>query len=234
MTLGKMPEAISHYEHALRINPDYAEAHYNLGIALAQTGKIEEAIAHYEQALRINPDSAEPHINLGIALGQTGKIEEAIAHFQQALRINPDLAEAHLNLGVALVKLGKPNDAIRHYEQALRIKPNDPQTLDHLGWLLATQEPAEGGDPVRAVALAQQACQLTDDRVATHLDTLAAAYAAASRFSDAVVAAEKALALARAGGPPRMAEEIASRLQLYRDGHAYRQADDVTKRPPAN
>jgi tetratricopeptide (TPR) repeat protein len=53
-----MPEAIDHLEQAVRITPDFAEAHYNLGNALAQVGRVPEALEHYEQALRINPDLA--------------------------------------------------------------------------------------------------------------------------------------------------------------------------------
>ena len=71
--LGRIQEAIAHYEQALRIKPDYAEAHNNLGIALAQTGKIEDAIGQYEQALRIKPDYAEAHYNLGNALAASGQ-----------------------------------------------------------------------------------------------------------------------------------------------------------------
>ena len=70
---GKVEEAIAHYEQALRIKPDYAEAHNNLGIALAQAGRIEEAIAHFEQALRIKPDYAEAHCNLGNVFLQKGR-----------------------------------------------------------------------------------------------------------------------------------------------------------------
>ncbi len=55
---GKREEAIEHYQQALRIKPDFAEAHVDLGMALAQTGKIEEAIAHFEQALELRPDYA--------------------------------------------------------------------------------------------------------------------------------------------------------------------------------
>ena len=56
---GRVQEAIQHYEQALRINPDYAVAHYNLGVALEQAGRMPEAIQHYEQALRIKPDFVE-------------------------------------------------------------------------------------------------------------------------------------------------------------------------------
>jgi tetratricopeptide (TPR) repeat protein len=62
--LGEVQEAIEHWEQALRIKPDYADAHYNLGIALEQTGKIQEAIQHYEQALRIQPDFVQAQSNL--------------------------------------------------------------------------------------------------------------------------------------------------------------------------
>ena len=62
--LGKAPEAIEHYEQALRIRPDFAEAHYNLGVALERVGRPQEAIGHYEQALRIKPDYAEARNSL--------------------------------------------------------------------------------------------------------------------------------------------------------------------------
>jgi tetratricopeptide (TPR) repeat protein len=157
-----------------------------------------------------------------------------ITHYAQTAIDIPDLAATHENLGNALLLLGNRQEAISHYEQALRIKPNYPEALNEFAWLLATRESAEGGDPIRAVALAQQACQLTHYREAWYLDTLAAAYAAASRFTDAIATAETALELARAGGQSRMAGQIESRLKLYRDGRAYREAADATKLPPAN
>jgi tetratricopeptide (TPR) repeat protein len=56
MGQGKLQEAIIHYEQALRIKPDLAETHYNLGLALEYTGRVQEAIQHYERALCIKPD----------------------------------------------------------------------------------------------------------------------------------------------------------------------------------
>ena len=50
---------MGHWEQALRVQPNFAEAHYNLGVALEQTGKLKEAIGHYEQALQIKPDFTE-------------------------------------------------------------------------------------------------------------------------------------------------------------------------------
>ncbi len=226
--VGRIDEAIAHYEQALRINPDFAEAHYNLGNALTRLGRIPEAIAHYEQALRINPDYAKAHGKLGIALDQVGKTEEAIAHYEQALRIKPDFAEAHCNLGNALVRLGRLPEAMRHWDQALESKPDYAEAENNLAWLLATLAPADGGDPVRAVTLAEGACKLTNNQVAGYLDTLAVAYAAAGRFNDAITTAQQAIGLASSAGQTRMVSEIETRLELYRAGRAYRAPASVT------
>jgi len=56
---GRIREAIEHYERAVQLKPDFAEAHCNLGGALWQAGKVNDAIGHYEQALRIKPDLTE-------------------------------------------------------------------------------------------------------------------------------------------------------------------------------
>jgi len=57
----------------LRIDPGYAEAHNNLGIALARKGRIEDAVVHFREALRIRPDFVGAHNNLKKALTLQGK-----------------------------------------------------------------------------------------------------------------------------------------------------------------
>jgi tetratricopeptide (TPR) repeat protein len=99
----------------------------------------------------------------------------------------------------------------------------------NLAWLLATLEPTEGGDPVRAVTLAQRACELTGNRVAAYLDTLGVAYAAAGRFSDAIAAAQKAIELANSAGQTQLVSEVQTRLELYRSGRAYQRSAGVTQ-----
>lgn len=225
--VGKTKEAMVHYEQALRIQPDLADAHCNLGIALAQAGRVEEAIGHYEQALRIQPDSVEAHYNLGNALTRSGRIPEAIEHLERALRLKPDYASAHYNLGNALVRLGRLQEAMGHWEQALRSKPDYAEVENNLAWLLATLPTADGGDPVRAVTLGERACKLTNNRVAEYLDTMAVAYAAAGRFDDAIATAQKGLDLAHAANQPQLVQGIATRLEMYRRGHAYRESTNA-------
>ena len=65
---GRLNEAIAQCEEALRLEPGFAEAHYNLGNMLSKvSGRLNEAIAQYEEALRLKPDYAEAHNNLGNA-----------------------------------------------------------------------------------------------------------------------------------------------------------------------
>jgi hypothetical protein len=95
---GNVQDAISHWELALKIKPNDADAHNNLGVVLAQQGKIQDAIGHWQQALRIKPHLAEAHNNLAYALSQVGRIEEAKAEYKEALRIRPDYPEARIGL----------------------------------------------------------------------------------------------------------------------------------------
>ena len=125
-------------------------------------------------------------------------------------------------VGIGLEKAGRAQEAMVHFQRALRLRPEYPEAQNHLAWLLATLAPANGGDPARAVTLAERLCQATGNQVAPHLDTLAAAYAAAGRFDDAVATAQKAAELARSAGQAQVVKEIESHLQLYRSGHAYR------------
>jgi tetratricopeptide (TPR) repeat protein len=141
MSLGRPQEAITEYETAIRINPDYAEAHNNLGAALAQIpARLPEAISHYEAAIRINPGNVEAHDNLGKALATIpGRLPEAIAQYETALRIDPDHAETHCNLGMALATVpGRLAEAIAEYEAAVRIKPDYAEAHNNLGIILAT------------------------------------------------------------------------------------------------
>jgi tetratricopeptide (TPR) repeat protein len=68
----------------IRLKPDYAWAHNNLGNALGEQGKLAEAIAEFREGIRIKPDDAAAHYNLGRALREQGKLAEAIAEFRTA------------------------------------------------------------------------------------------------------------------------------------------------------
>ena len=124
------------YKECLRINPNYAEAHNNLGVLLDDMGRKEDAEAECREALRINPDFAVAHYNLGNLLKDMGRKEDAEAEYRDALRINPNYAAAHYNLGILLYDMGRKEDAEAEYRDALRINPNYADAHINLGLLL--------------------------------------------------------------------------------------------------
>jgi tetratricopeptide (TPR) repeat protein len=153
-------ETKERWEQMLRINPDDARAHYNLGLVLERAGDAAGAIGHFEQAIRIKPDFSMAHYNLALALQQAGRTEDAIAHFQQVLRIEPDVGEdeVHYQLGGALAQTGQIEEAIAHYQQDLRINPEDTEAHYYLGTALA-----QVGRVPEAIVQYQQALWLQPD-----------------------------------------------------------------------
>ena len=138
------------------------------------------------------------------------------------MEVSPDDAEAHNKLGTALALVGRVREAIPEYEQALRLRPDNREAPNNLAWLLATVPPGQGGDPGRAVAVAQRACELTGRRMAVPLDTLAVAYAAAGRFEEAIHTGEESMALARAAGQTQLVTDVKAQVDLFRAGQPYR------------
>jgi len=124
---NRIPEAIVHFNEALKIRPEFGEGHSNLGAALARQGKTTEAIVHYRAALTADPELADAHNNLGVAFAEQGRAEEAIHEFLETLRIHPDDANAHANVGLMLRDQGKINEAMEHLSAAVRINPNQQQ-----------------------------------------------------------------------------------------------------------
>jgi tetratricopeptide (TPR) repeat protein len=221
---GDVDEAIAHYQKALQIKPDYAEACYNFGNALLKMGNVDEAIVHYQKALQLKPDYAEAHNNLGGVLLPKGRVDEAIAHYQMALQLKPDNAVVRNNLGNALLQKGRVDEAITQFQKTLQIKPDSLDVLNNLAWLLATSPDAHLRDGVQAVQYAGRACELTHYGVTLLVGTLAAAYAEAGRFDDAIAAAQKACALATAAGDQGLLKRNQDLLALYLKHQPYHEA----------
>jgi tetratricopeptide (TPR) repeat protein len=218
---GRFEEAIDHYLEALRIKPDYASAHNNLALALMKQGKVQEAIDHFYQVVQIVPDRAEAHYNLAVALAENGRIDEAIDHYYEALRIEPNNTIAHIQLALIWLAQERTDKAIEHYNKALSLSPDSTLVLNNLAWILATYRNSSFRDGARAVQLAEKACTLSGYKDPVFLDTLAAAYAEAGRFHEALQTAQKAVEFALAEGRVQLAGDIKKRIQLYKAGKVF-------------
>jgi tetratricopeptide (TPR) repeat protein len=225
---GRLPEAATHYQHAVRLRPNFPTAHFNLANTLLHLGYDTEAVAHYRTAAELLPDSLSVQFNLATALLRVGQPSEAIARYQQILARNPDLATAHYGLAVGWAKLGAFDRATNACDRAVRLDAKLSAALADGAWLLATHEGAAPSDIERAVEWATRACRLTGQTDPAYLDTLAAAYAAAGQFTNAIAVAGQAVALAGQSTNAALKQQILDRLKLYRTGQPYRTTAPVT------
>ena len=219
---GRVDEAIAHLTKAVEIQPGNFTNHASLGISLLTKGRHDEALLHLRASLALNPDQAPIHSSLGVALLELGQLEESVAHLRKAVEIDPKDGDAHYNLGNTLLQMGQAGDAVIEYERAVRINPQDTQALNNLAWVLATWPDALIRDGAKAVEFAERADSLTQRRSPVISATLAAAYAEAGRFSDAIKTGQHALQLAATEGNISRADSIRVQIEVYQSGAAFR------------
>ena len=148
---------------------------------------------------------------------------DSVALFEHALAVTEDNPIAHAQLGAAYAERGRLDETVRHYREAVRIRPDFRKAANNLAWLLATARDPALRDPAYAVSLAERAVALSAAPDPAVLDTLAAAYAAAGRFDDAVQVGQRALREAESKEAPALAEPLRARLALYREQRAYQE-----------
>ena len=110
----------------------------------------------------------------------------------------------------------------------MELNPDFPKACNNLARIRATHTDAALRDGAQAVELAERCCELTGHQVAAALDTLAAAYAEAGRFDEAIQTASRAIEVATAAGNEKFAQEIRGRLVLYRQSVPYRETSEGT------
>jgi Flp pilus assembly protein TadD len=130
---GEMAAAVDEYREAIRMRPDYVEAHANLAVALVRLGRSDEAVLAYEAALRLAPGLTPVRLNLGILHYRTGRFEAAIEVFERILREQPRSIQASQLCGLALSALGRDEEAIARLAPTIDAAPPDPAVLYSLG-----------------------------------------------------------------------------------------------------
>ncbi|MAB80748.1 MAG: hypothetical protein CMJ89_15475 [Planctomycetes bacterium] len=214
-------KALEHLREAVAQRPGWGLAHASIARLCANLGRAEEALVAFAAALEVMPRAADLHNDCGVTLDGLGRGDEAREHYLEALELRPRFHSAHLNLAHQATAAGRDEEARSHLETALKIVPGAAEPTTRLARFLAAC-PDEGlRDPQRAVALAERAVELTGQKNAQALDTLAIAYAADGRFADAISAAHRAGQRARLDGNESLAEAIEGRLALYALGEVF-------------
>jgi tetratricopeptide (TPR) repeat protein len=220
------------FRHAVAVTADNPTAQEALAGALFEADKLDEAEQHCREALRLRPDFSEAQITCAAILIRQGRLAEAQTRLAEVLQKDPRDAEAHFGLAQIYNLSGDTVQAVEQYREGLRLKPDHPDALNNLAWIRAAHpDPAfRNGD--EAVRLAERACALTRYQRPMMVGTLAAAYAEAGRFDDAIVTAQKACDLALAAGQKELADKNRQMLALYRTHQAYHEPPAPSPAPP--
>jgi tetratricopeptide (TPR) repeat protein len=221
-TQGRFDAAIEHYHAALEIDPKLTLAHNNLGILLLQQGNFADGTRQLREALRLNPTNSETQFNLALALNQQQQWTEAVELFSKTVGTGSTDPKAHCEFAKALAHTQKTREAMSEFAAALLILPDYPDALDGLAWILSTDANAAFRNGTEAVKMAERACVLTERKDAEKLKTLAAAYAEAGRFAEAVSTAQAAKDLAVAGSMPDLADECSAMLHRFQQSQPWR------------
>src|SRR5262249_4978569 len=121
-------EAEVEFRKAVELDPNYAEAHHNLGLANAEQGRWDQAIAEYKKALSL-PIYSTPEVayyNLGRAYTQTGKPKEAEEALRTAIQLDSRLGAAYYQLGLVTYNAGRPDEAKMLFRRARDLEPGSP------------------------------------------------------------------------------------------------------------
>ena len=127
-------KAVGEFREAVRINPDYADAHANLGATLLATD-VDQAIAELERAVSLDPESVKAQLNLAEAYGASPSRGTAkqIELLRKVTSMAPAFARAHLELGKALLHDGQLTEAISELQKAARLDPESGEAHYQLG-----------------------------------------------------------------------------------------------------
>jgi Flp pilus assembly protein TadD len=159
MKRGRFERAVSEFREALRLSPDSAAAHWQLGKALASR-REGEALDHLRRSVELDPANHAARYDLATALFEARQDDEALKHFQVALPSLPNAPVAYNGLGIGLVSRGKVVEGIAQFREAIRLAPSYVEAYNNLGTALAFQ-----GKKDEAVEQFQRALTLQPDYV---------------------------------------------------------------------
>ena len=127
--------ALSDYNKAIQINPNYVKPYNNRGLIYQQDEKLDLALSDYNRAIAIDPELAEAYYNRGIAYYFQGKLDLALSDYNRSLRINPDYAQVYSNRGIVYAERGQLDLALSDYNRSLEINPDYAITYYNRGIL---------------------------------------------------------------------------------------------------
>ena len=210
------------WRHTLAIDPDNDVAQAGLGGILVAQGQVAAGIAHYDRALDIRPGNAAAENGLAVAYTLQNRPQDAIEHWKKMLEVLPDNVDAHVSLGLLYAGQVRIREALEEWELALRYDETNAAAANNIAWVLATSPDPALRDGTRAVELAQIAVRSTNGKSVLQLQALAAAYAEAGKFGEALATVERTRQLAQELGEHDKLADLEAWTEKFRSGSAIR------------
>jgi len=224
--MGKVQEAVESFRRAVELDPEDRQTRVGYGKALYYAGDDEAALEVLLPVAgaagdKLDKIAVEAVGFAGLALGRQGRHEEAVELLERATRAAPSQANLRLGWAGTLVGLGRDAEAVEVLQKGLDLNPRAGRIALQLVLLLSTSPHDAVRDGQRAVRLGEQWARSTRWRRAAVLDALACAYAEVGRYTDAVRAAQRALAIASEGDRSALAASISQHLEHFRQDKPY-------------
>jgi len=211
------------YESVLRLLPNDTSIRLPLALAYHGEDRPDDATHQLEVIRQAQPNDPETLAMIAKARSAMGDWALAANELRRALGHKPEDKSLRFRLSVALQSSGQIAEAIAEYEKIVAVHPDALDAANNLAWLYATKRDPQFHQPLRALQLARQICEVTQFGEPASLDTFAAALAANGEFVEAARMAEKAIGLARSHGNRALARSLKERLKLYRSQKSYRE-----------
>jgi len=210
-------KAIADHNEAIRLDPKRSSAYNNRGNAWRGKQEYDKAIADYNEAIRLDPKRALACNNRGLVWSDKQEYDKAITDYNEAIRLDPKYASAYHNRGAAWFYKQAYEKGIADCSEAIRLDPKSDNSFNEIAYLRATCPDARYRDGRIAVEYATKACELTSWKKGAYIDTLAAGYAEAGDFENAVKWQTQAIELVSDSEKA----DYQSRLDLYKSGKPY-------------
>ena len=217
--------ALADYNEAIRLAPNFQRAHINRGVHFLEQHDYERAVLDFTRAIELTASEPGTRAYRAYAYAKLGQRAHAVADATAGTKLNPAemplLRAEDLEVRASAYRiLGQQELALRDFREAVHEMPKTSKANSMLAWLLATCPNERFRNGAEAVSAAKRACDLAHWQESGCIDTLAAAYAEAGDFDQAIKYEKQALSDSSLA--PKEKEEREKRLALFQQRTPFR------------
>lgn len=222
-------KAITDLSFVIQKKPNDADVIASRGICYAQKGDDERALKDFDGAVKADPKNAHGWQLRGSAYSEKGEKDKALADFKEAITLDPNNPATYLYRAHLYLVEAEPELALGDLEEVMRRAPNFPGAANDYAWTLATNPKDAIRNGRKAIEFAKKACHETDYKHAPTVDTLAASFAEAAEWDEAVKWQQEALALAEKTHPDDV-QGMRERVALFKEKKPFREVPKRVKK----